>query len=207
MDQRVSLADSSGECHMVTVLEKSSSCKTDVTIFRIRMAYDSLAFTVAAVNHLKFHPVAFSILSVFWISRFAEIFHGWSFLYLNMRQNFLVVLSDKLVVISCRPAWKIGRHFERTSRIFKPCRYLDMFLFKWQWRQTILLKCFYIFLKKVVFDEIINSSTTFIFCASFHYVALDLLKLYPHVKFHFNSIIWTWVIAFGQKSVTIDKGE
>jgi len=66
---------------MVTVLEKSSSCKTDVTIFRIRMAYDSLAFTVAAVNHLKFHPFAFRIFSVFWISTFADIFHDWSFLF------------------------------------------------------------------------------------------------------------------------------
>ena len=36
---------------------------------------------------------------------------------------------------------------------------------------------------------------------------VDSLKLYPHMKFHFNSISWTWVIAFGQKSVTIDKGE
>ena len=30
-------------------------------------------------------------------------------------------------------------------------------------------------------------------------VALDPLKLYPHMKFHFNSISWTWVIAFWQK--------
>ena len=28
---------------------------------------------------------------------------------------------------------------------------------------------------------------------------LDLLTLYPHMKFHFNSISWTWVIEFGQK--------
>ena len=41
---------------MVMVLEKASStsCKTVVTIFRIRRAYDSLALAVAAVNHLKF---------------------------------------------------------------------------------------------------------------------------------------------------------
>ena len=30
-------------------------------------------------------------------------------------------------------------------------------------------------------------------------MALDPLKLYPHMKFHFNSISWTWIIAFGQK--------
>ena len=30
-------------------------------------------------------------------------------------------------------------------------------------------------------------------------IALDLLKFYPHMKFHFNSISWTWVIAFGHK--------
>ena len=33
-----------------------------------------------------------------------------------------------------------------------------------------------------------------IFCMS-----LDPLKLYPHMKFHFKSISWTWVIAFGLK--------
>ena len=63
-----------------------------------------------------------------------------------------------------------------------------MLFFYMTMKATILLKCFYIFLKKVAFDVIINSSTTFSFCASFHYVALDLLYLYPHVKFHFNSI-------------------
>ena len=31
------------------------------------------------------------------------------------------------------------------------------------------------------------------------HMALDTLKLYPHMKFHFNSISWTWVYAFGQK--------
>ena len=30
-------------------------------------------------------------------------------------------------------------------------------------------------------------------------LALDPLKFYPRMKFHFNSISWTWVIAFGQK--------
>ena len=30
-------------------------------------------------------------------------------------------------------------------------------------------------------------------------MALDPLKLYPRMKFHFNSISWTWVIALGQK--------
>ena len=30
-------------------------------------------------------------------------------------------------------------------------------------------------------------------------MALDPLKFYPHMKFHFNRISWNWVIAFGQK--------
>jgi len=30
-------------------------------------------------------------------------------------------------------------------------------------------------------------------------MTLDPLKLYPHMKFHFNSISCTWVIAFGRK--------
>jgi len=43
----------------------------------------------------------------------------WTFL-IKCQQNLKVVLSDKLVVISCHPAWKVGRRFERTSWDFKP---------------------------------------------------------------------------------------
>ena len=37
------------------------------------------------------------------------------------------------------------------------------------------------------------------------YMALDPFKLYSHMKFHFNSISWTWLIAFEQKKVWRDN--
>ena len=36
-------------------------------------------------------------------------------------------------------------------------------------------------------------------------MALDPLKLYPHMKYHFNSINQTWVIAFGQKKCDVTE--